>query len=69
MRIFKHLRSDWFRYGFETLAVIVGILAAFALENWRLTISNIIRKLPGYLNLAGSGKNILMTPGNSSLFL
>ena len=35
MRIFKHLRSDWFRYGFETLAVIVGILVAFALENWR----------------------------------
>ena len=35
MRIFKHLRSEWFRYGFETLAVVVGILAAFALENWR----------------------------------
>jgi hypothetical protein len=35
MRVFKHLRSDWFRYGFETLAVIVGILIAFALENWR----------------------------------
>lgn len=35
MKIIKHLRSDWFRYGFETLAVIVGILAAFALENWR----------------------------------
>ena len=34
MRIFKHLRTDWFRYGFETLAVIVGILIAFALENW-----------------------------------
>jgi len=34
MKIFKHLRSDWFRYGFETLAVIVGILAAFALESW-----------------------------------
>lgn len=34
MRIFKHLRSDWFKYGFETLAVVVGILAAFALENW-----------------------------------
>jgi len=34
MRIFKHLRSDWFRYGFETLAVIVGILIAFALESW-----------------------------------
>jgi hypothetical protein len=34
MKIFKHLRSDWFRYGFETLAVIVGILIAFALDNW-----------------------------------
>jgi len=34
MRLFKHLRSDWFRYGFETLAVVVGILIAFALDNW-----------------------------------
>jgi len=34
MKIFKHLKSDWFRYGFETLAVVVGILVAFALENW-----------------------------------
>jgi hypothetical protein len=29
MKIFKHLRSDWFRYGFETLAVVVGILVAY----------------------------------------
>lgn len=35
MRIIKHLKSDWFRYGFETLAVVVGILSAFALESWR----------------------------------
>ena len=34
MKIFNHLRSDWFRYGFETLAVVVGILIAFALDNW-----------------------------------
>jgi len=34
MKIFKHLRSEWFRYGFETLAVVVGILIAFALDNW-----------------------------------
>lgn len=34
MEVVKHLRSDWFRYGFETLAVIVGILVAFALDNW-----------------------------------
>ena len=35
MKILKHLKTDWFRYGFETLAVIVGILVAFSLENWR----------------------------------
>jgi len=35
MRVFKHLRSDWFRYGFETIAVVVGILIAFALDNWK----------------------------------
>lgn len=34
MRFIKHLKSDWFRYGFETLAVVVGILVAFALDNW-----------------------------------
>ena len=34
MKIFAHLRSEWFHYGFETLAVIVGILVAFALDNW-----------------------------------
>jgi len=34
MRVFNHLKSDWFRYGFETIAVVVGILVAFALDNW-----------------------------------
>ena len=34
MKFLKHLRTDWFKYGFETMAVIVGILAAFALDNW-----------------------------------
>lgn len=34
MRIFEHLKSKWFHYGFETLAVVIGILAAFALESW-----------------------------------
>ncbi len=34
MKIINHLKSDWFRYGFETIAVVVGILVAFALDNW-----------------------------------
>ena len=34
MKIIKHLKSDWLRYGFETVAVVIGILVAFALDNW-----------------------------------
>ena len=34
MKILKHLKADWFKYGFETMAVVVGILVAFALDNW-----------------------------------
>ena len=34
MKVFEHLKSNWFRYGFESLAVLIGILAAFALDNW-----------------------------------
>ena len=31
----KLLEKDWLKYGFETFAVLVGVLGAFALENWR----------------------------------
>lgn len=37
MKIVDHFKTDWFRYGFETIAVVVGILSAFALESWRDT--------------------------------
>ena len=53
----KHLKSDWFRYGFETLAVIVGILVAFALENWNQerkllkTETNLLIELQSNLNI------------------
>lgn len=33
--ILNNLRDNWIKYGFETLAVTVGILGAFALENWK----------------------------------
>lgn len=35
MKFIKHLKTDWFRYEFEIIAVIVGILVAFALDNWK----------------------------------
>ena len=33
-KISRHLRSDWYKYGLETLVVVAGILLAFALNNW-----------------------------------
>lgn len=33
-KIIKHLKKNWIRHGFETLAVLVGVLAAFSLNNW-----------------------------------
>jgi len=33
-KIIKHLRKNWIRHGFETLAVLIGVLAAFSLNNW-----------------------------------
>lgn len=32
--VVKNLRKNWITYGFETLVVVVGILVAFALNNW-----------------------------------
>jgi len=34
MKITKHLRKNWFKYGLETLVVVVGVLGAFSLNNW-----------------------------------
>ena len=33
-KIIKHLQEEWFRYGAETLVVIIGVLIAFSLNNW-----------------------------------
>jgi len=34
-KILNNLRDNWITYGFETLVVVVGILGAFELENWK----------------------------------
>ncbi|MDA0194299.1 MAG: DUF6090 family protein [Bacteroidetes bacterium] len=33
-KLIKHLKSEWYKYGIETLVVVVGIQMAFALNNW-----------------------------------
>ncbi len=32
--IIRYLKNNWLKYGFETAAIIVGILGAFALSTW-----------------------------------
>ena len=34
-KILQNLKENWITYGFETLVVILGILIAFGLNNWR----------------------------------
>jgi hypothetical protein len=34
---FRFLKNNWLKYGFETAAIIVGILGAFALSTWHET--------------------------------
>ena len=33
-KILKHFRKNWYKYGLETLVVIIGILIALFLNNW-----------------------------------
>ena len=33
-KLITHLKTEWYKYGLETLVVILGILVAFALNNW-----------------------------------
>jgi len=35
--IIRYLKNNWFKYGFETAAILVGILGAFALSTWHET--------------------------------
>lgn len=35
-KILKHLKEDWYKYIFESIVVITGILLAFNLSSWRL---------------------------------
>ncbi|MBT8209773.1 MAG: hypothetical protein KJP14_04530 [Eudoraea sp.] len=34
LKLTQHLKKDWYRYVFDTIVVILGILIAFSLDNW-----------------------------------
>jgi len=48
-KIILNLRENWITYGFETLVVVVGILGAFELENWKEARQDRVREQE-YLN-------------------
>ena len=33
-KIIKHLKKEWYKYGLETIVVVVGVLISFSLNNW-----------------------------------
>jgi uncharacterized protein YnzC (UPF0291/DUF896 family) len=39
-KILKHFKKNWYRYGLETLVVIVGVLIAFGLNSWNESRKN-----------------------------
>jgi hypothetical protein len=53
-RILKHLKKNWYRYGLETLVVIVGVLIAFTLNDWNEGIkeSRFEQKMLGELHVS-----------------
>ncbi len=33
-KLFKHLKENWIKYGFETLTILAGIIGALTIDNW-----------------------------------
>lgn len=43
-KIVKHFKKNWYKYGFEILVVVIGVLIAFSLNNWNQNRINLKHK-------------------------
>ena len=52
-KLFKHLKENWIKYGFETLTILAGIIGALTIDNWneerkeRVQEHSILKQLQG----------------------
>ena len=52
-KLFKHLKENWIKYGFETLTILAGIIGALTIDNWneerkeRVQEHSILQQLQG----------------------
>ena len=57
-KIINHLKEEWYKYGLETLVVVVGILVAFSLNNWNESRKSNISELKSLIEINASLKDI-----------
>lgn len=38
-KIFTHIKSEWYKYVLEIIVVVIGIMVAFSLNNWKESIN------------------------------
>ena len=43
-KLIKHIETDWYKYILEVIVIIIGILGAYALNNWNEGRKNAIQE-------------------------
>ena len=55
-KLFRHLKKNWIKYGFETLTILAGIIGALTIDNWNEERKERIQELSILQQLQGDFK-------------